>query len=183
MNPPKVSFDTRPPPVNNNDINVRTKSFARFPQKNDIQTTVTLLSPPFGSTRLSICTLFTVLLESGNSDIIKAWVSRSISLIKQPNNMQSFCRICETDFFNTLLKMFKQYCWNNILHNQVKKCFTYAFSAFDNADGNPVTPSALQTHVSDIDCGSGLLVHVPNTNNQFWLCVSSSRSRLLLTVK
>lgn len=57
-----------------------------------------------------------------------------------------FCRICETNYFEILLDLFKQYCWNNILHNQVKKCFSYAFS-FDTKD-NTCTPSALQTHVS-----------------------------------
>lgn len=54
-------------------------------------------------------------------------------------------RICETDFFNVMLDLFKQYCWNNILHSQVKKCFTYAFSSFEHREDNP---SALITHVS-----------------------------------
>ncbi|XP_031622169.1 serine/threonine-protein phosphatase 6 regulatory subunit 3-B [Contarinia nasturtii] len=97
------------------------------PTKFDIRNTVTLLSPPFGSTRLHICTLLSVLIETGNQDIIDA--------------------ICETDFFNVLLDLFKQYCWNNILHSQVKKCFSYAFSAFVHGDDNTCTPSALQTHI------------------------------------
>lgn len=42
------------------------------PAMEAIQNTVERLSPPFGNTRLQVCTLFSVLLQTGNSDIEKA---------------------------------------------------------------------------------------------------------------
>lgn len=47
-----------------------------------------------------------------------------------------------------MIKLFKQYCWNNLLHNQVRTCLVYALSAASRAAGDVPTISALQTHVS-----------------------------------
>lgn len=58
-------------------------------------------------------------------------------------------RICKTDFFVELLKLFKQYCWNNFLHNYVKKCLGYGIQAFDTIpNSTQLLISALQKHVS-----------------------------------
>uniref|UniRef100_A0A1L8DX92 Putative sap family cell cycle dependent phosphatase-associated protein n=1 Tax=Nyssomyia neivai TaxID=330878 RepID=A0A1L8DX92_9DIPT len=99
------------------------------------QANVSIL-PAFGNTRLQICCLFTVLIETQDSDIINA--------------------ICATDFFNTLLNLFKQYCWNNFLHNHVNKCLRYALNSFDTGISTEnyktvLNLSALQKHVV-VDC-------------------------------
>ncbi|XP_036337690.1 serine/threonine-protein phosphatase 6 regulatory subunit 3-like isoform X1 [Rhagoletis pomonella] len=77
------------------------------PNKPEIVTTAAKLSQPFGMTRLQICRIFTVLLQTKNEEILKA--------------------VCETDFFETLLILFKQYCWNNFLHSEVEKCLHLVF--------------------------------------------------------
>lgn len=79
--------------------------------------------------------------------MLLACLHPSIASVLIGTNVSYLHRICETDFFNVLLDLFKQYCWNNILHSQVKKCFSYAFSAFVHGEDNICTPSALQTHV------------------------------------
>uniref|UniRef100_A0A0A1WFA3 Serine/threonine-protein phosphatase 6 regulatory subunit 2 n=1 Tax=Zeugodacus cucurbitae TaxID=28588 RepID=A0A0A1WFA3_ZEUCU len=77
------------------------------PNKPELVTTAAKLSQPFGMTRLQICRIFTVLLQTKNETILKA--------------------VCETDFFETLLTLFKQYCWNNFLHSEVEKCLQLVF--------------------------------------------------------
>lgn len=55
-----------------------------------------------------------------------------------------FHSICQTDFFVTLVQLLKKYCWNNLLHNQVKTCLIYALTP--RSSDAPI--SALITHVS-----------------------------------
>lgn len=60
-------------------------------------------------------------------------------------------RICETEYFNTLLKLFKQYSWNNFLHSEVDKCLGYVFACSDQNDNEKnveTNLTALQKHVS-----------------------------------
>ncbi|XP_061394874.1 serine/threonine-protein phosphatase 6 regulatory subunit 3 [Musca vetustissima] len=93
------------------------------PKKADIVISAGLLSPPFGMTRLQICRLFTVLLQTNNEEICKA--------------------ICETDFFDILLTLFKEYPWNNFLHSEVEKCLHTIFytSSTNNANNNTTQPA------------------------------------------
>ncbi|KAL5292567.1 PPP6R2 family protein [Megaselia abdita] len=95
-------------------INVFAPNFERFhefllnpPVARTIQTTTGVLAPPFGQTRLQICRLARVLLTTGNETMVQA--------------------ICKTDFMVTLLNFFKEYCWNNFLHEEVEKCLEHIF--------------------------------------------------------
>lgn len=101
------------------------------PQKSDIRNTVELLSPPFGNTRLQICVMFAALLKEENPTFTQA--------------------ICNSEFFNTLLKLFKQYCWNNLLHTQVLNCVCAVFPILSPYETitKDLPVSALQSHVVD----------------------------------
>uniref|UniRef100_A0A1I8M876 SIT4 phosphatase-associated protein n=1 Tax=Musca domestica TaxID=7370 RepID=A0A1I8M876_MUSDO len=94
------------------------------PKKADIVISAGVLSPPFGMTRLQICRLFTVLLQTSNEEICKA--------------------ICETDFFDILLTLFREYRWNNFLHTEVEKCLHTIFynSSPNNANNNATQPTS-----------------------------------------
>lgn len=61
--------------------------------------------------------------------------------------------LSQTQLFNILLKLFKQYCWNNFLHKQVKSCIQAAVQSFDQVPGDSqqLTVSPLQKHLI-VDC-------------------------------
>ncbi|XP_063699632.1 serine/threonine-protein phosphatase 6 regulatory subunit 3-A [Culicoides brevitarsis] len=104
------------------------KLLDRTPERKEILTSAGMLSPPLGNIRLYTCCLFTVLIETENEELIK--------------------KICTTDLFNTLLKLFKQYCWNNFLHKQVKSCITVAVQSFDQVpDDASLIVSGFQKHL------------------------------------
>ncbi|XP_030385794.1 serine/threonine-protein phosphatase 6 regulatory subunit 3-A [Scaptodrosophila lebanonensis] len=77
------------------------------PVKPMLETTATVLTPPFGKTRLQVCRVFTALLETRHEIVQQA--------------------ICATDYFSLLLEYFKQYCWNNFLHTELEKAMHIVF--------------------------------------------------------
>ncbi|XP_053956782.1 serine/threonine-protein phosphatase 6 regulatory subunit 3 isoform X1 [Anastrepha ludens] len=93
------------------------------PNKPEIVTTAAKLSQPFGMTRLQICRIFTVLLQTKNEEILNT--------------------VCETDFFETLLTLFKQYCWNNFLHSEVEKCLQLVFYTQLSKNNNSMQGSTI----------------------------------------
>ncbi|XP_073841608.1 phosphatase 6 regulatory subunit 1-like protein fmt isoform X2 [Musca autumnalis] len=102
------------------------------PKKADIVISAGVLSPPFGMTRLQICRLFTVLLQTNNEEICKA--------------------ICETDFFDILLTLFKEYRWNNFLHSEVEKCLhTIFYTSSTNNANNNTTQTTSNNDTQNVD--------------------------------
>lgn len=55
-----------------------------------------------------------------------------------------FSSICETDFFDILLTLFREYRWNNFLHTEVEKCLHTIFynSSPNNANNNTTQPTS-----------------------------------------
>lgn len=77
------------------------------PNKMPIESTVGLLDPPLGNTRLQVVRLFAALLSSSNDELL----------------LHDIIRI---GTFPVLLDLFFQYPWNNFLHTQVENCLINA---------------------------------------------------------
>ncbi|CAH1990070.1 unnamed protein product [Acanthoscelides obtectus] len=96
------------------------------PKQQPILTTVGLLDPPLGNTRLQVTRLFAALVTTENEEVLKEIES------------------CGT--MNVLLELLFKYQWNNFLHLQVKSCFISALNS-NNSDEKGDSLNALSKHL------------------------------------
>lgn len=98
-------------------------------QKSPIETTIGILDPPVGNTRLQVTKLIASLILSNNADLVQELISLGT--------------------LQVLLDLFFKFQWNNFLHTQVEVCITSALKAVipqENGDSN-----ALCKHVRNYD--------------------------------
>ncbi|XP_019865401.1 serine/threonine-protein phosphatase 6 regulatory subunit 3 isoform X2 [Aethina tumida] len=100
------------------------------PNKSPINTTVGVLDPPLGNTRLQIVRLLASIISSNNEELIQELVNLGT--------------------FQVMLDLFFKYPWNNFLHTQVENCLISALKTYVN-DGNDENSNALCKHLL-IDC-------------------------------
>ncbi|KAK5642731.1 hypothetical protein RI129_008898 [Pyrocoelia pectoralis] len=91
------------------------------PKKKPIVTTLGLLDPPLGNTRLQITKLIATLISTKNSEVIQ--------------------KLIKLGTFKVLLDLFFQFPWNNFLHTQVENCITLAL--------NPGNSDSIEDDVND----------------------------------
>lgn len=98
------------------------------PLKPAVMTTIGLLDPPLGNTRVEVAKLLSVLVANNNLEI---------------NN-----KLAELDTINILLDLFFKYTWNNFLHTQVEQCLAFALNAdISSGEGEEVQKNSLIAHV------------------------------------
>ncbi|VEN40012.1 unnamed protein product [Callosobruchus maculatus] len=96
------------------------------PKQQPILTTVGLLEPPLGNTRLQVTRLFAALITAGNEEILR--------------------EIESIGTMNVMLDLFFKYQWNNFLHTQVKSCFISALKS-NHTDEKGESLNALSKHL------------------------------------
>lgn len=84
---------------------IRSLSF----QKAAVRTTVGILDPPLGATRVEVVRLLAALVATGHENLL--------------------AELQRQDLLNVLLELFFQYPWNNFLHAQVEATFVAAFKS------------------------------------------------------
>lgn len=92
-------------------------------------TTIGLLDPPLGNTRVEVAKLLSVLVAN--------------------NNLEINSKLAELDTINILLDLFFKYTWNNFLHTQVEQCLAFALNAdISTGEENDGQKNCLIAHVS-----------------------------------
>lgn len=93
-----------------------------------MKTTIGLLDPPLGKTRVQVTKLLSALVANNNSEVNK--------------------ELAELDTINVLLDLFFKYPCNNFLHTRVTECLAYALSAeIPTGEEDESTKSCLIAHV------------------------------------
>lgn len=92
-------------------------------------TTIGVLDPPLGNTRVEVTKLLSVLVSNNNADINK--------------------ELTALGTINVLLDLFFKYTWNNFLHTQVEQCLAFVLNTeIPAVEGNPSEEDCLVAHVS-----------------------------------
>lgn len=98
-------------------------------QKPAVSTTIGVLDPPLGNTRVEVAKLLSVLVANNNVEINR--------------------ELAELDTINVLLHLFFKYTWNNFLHTQVERCLAFALNCdISVTEGSETPNNFLIAHVS-----------------------------------
>lgn len=98
------------------------------PLKPSVMTTIGLLDPPLGNTRVEVAKLLSVLVAN--------------------NNLEINSKLAELDTINILLDLFFKYTWNNFLHTQVEQCLAFALNAdLSSGEEGEVQKNCLIAHI------------------------------------
>ncbi|KAL0280191.1 UNVERIFIED_CONTAM: hypothetical protein PYX00_001563 [Menopon gallinae] len=100
------------------------------PVKPAVSTTIGVLDPPLGNTRVEVAKLLSVLVANNNFEINK--------------------ELAELDTINVLLDLFFKYTWNNFLHTQVEHCLAFALNSdISVTEGSETPNNFLIAHIFD----------------------------------
>lgn len=101
----------------------------RTPKMDAQLTTLGLLNPPFGFTRLQVLRLMSTALMAGSTAFNQKFI--------------------ELEMFTVLLDLFFQYPWNNFLHTQVLQCVNIVLEYDHNPQLSQENSVSIQDHVRD----------------------------------
>ncbi|CAH1101173.1 unnamed protein product [Psylliodes chrysocephalus] len=97
------------------------------PKQDAVLTTVGILNPPLGNTRLQVTKLFAALIAFNNEELLSKFEAANT--------------------FTVLLDLFFTYQWNNFLHTQVENCLIAALRGYTASEDCNDKSNALSKHL------------------------------------